>query len=83
MSFDTTAKVTLNLDQLLELVDQLSEKEADKVAARLELRRKKAAMGRLKKTFGKVKLSAGEIDELVEAVRQERFDHGQKRTDRR
>lgn len=79
MSFDTTAKVTLNLDQLLVLMDQLSEKEVEQVAAKLEQRRKKAALGRLKATFGKVKMTQREIDALVEEVRQERFDHGTER----
>lgn len=83
MPVDTTAKVTLDLDQLLDLVDQLSEKEAEQLAARLEQRRRKAALGRLKTTFGKVKMSRREIDALVEEVRQERYDHGRKRADRR
>ncbi|MFT3885007.1 MAG: hypothetical protein QM724_06115 [Flavobacteriales bacterium] len=74
MSFDTTAKVSLDLKQLLHLVDQLTEKDAEKVAARLEQRRKKAALGRLRTTFRKVRMNQREIDALVEEVRQERYD---------
>ncbi len=36
MSFDTTAKVSLTIDQLLDLVDQLSVDDCRKLAAKLE-----------------------------------------------
>lgn len=74
MAFDTTARVTLTLDQLLDLVDQLSEKDAEKVAARLALKRKKDALKRMQATMGKVRLSAREIKSIVEEVRQDRYD---------
>ncbi|MBK7382563.1 MAG: hypothetical protein IPI81_04400 [Flavobacteriales bacterium] len=74
MSFDTTAKVSITLDQLLLIVDQLSDKEADKVAARLALKRKKDAVARMAAIMGKVKMSPREIARIVEDVRQERYD---------
>lgn len=79
MSFDTTAKVSISLDQLLLIVDQLSDKEADKVAARLALKRKKDAVARMSAIMGKVKMSPREIARIVEDVRQERYDkrHGE------
>jgi len=83
MLFDTTAKVSLSLDQLLVLVDQLPEKDLEKVAARLEQRRKKAALGRLRATFGKVRMSRREIDALVEDVREQRYDERRARASRR
>lgn len=52
MSFDTTAKVSITLDQLLQIVDQLSDKEADQVAARLAQKRKKDAVARMSATMG-------------------------------
>jgi hypothetical protein len=72
MSFDTTARVSLNLDQLLQLVDQLSDADTKKVLARLELNRKRSALARMRKTFRKVKLTPGEVTKLVEQVREER-----------
>ena len=74
MSFDTTARVSLTLDQLLLIVDQLSDKEADKVAARLALKRKKDAVARMSAIMGKVKMSPREIARIVQDVRQERYD---------
>ncbi|MBX2981765.1 MAG: hypothetical protein WBB32_14700 [Flavobacteriales bacterium] len=74
MSFDTTAKVSITLDQLLQIVDQLSDKEADQVAARLAQKRKKDAVARMSATMGKVKMTPREIDQLVEDVRQDRYD---------
>lgn len=73
MSFDTTAKVSLTLDQLMVLVDQLSAKDTEKVLARLELKHKKDALARMRKTFSKVKLAPAEIDRIVESVRKERY----------
>ncbi len=57
MAFDPTAKVSLTLDQVLVLVDQFSEKEIEKVAERLNNRRKQGAAERMRKAFSKVKLS--------------------------
>ncbi len=74
MSFDTTARVSLSLDQLLEMVDQLSAKDAEKVAARLALKRKKDAVSRMQVTLRKVKLSPREVSGIVEDVRQQRYD---------
>jgi Mn-dependent DtxR family transcriptional regulator len=74
MSFDTTARVTLSLDQLLEMVDQLSDKEAEKVAERLALKRKKDAVARMSAIMGKVKMSPREVARIVEDVRQDRYD---------
>jgi len=74
MSFDTTAKISITLDQLLQIVDQLSDKEADKVAARLAMKRKKDAVARMSAIMGKVKMTPREIDRIVEEVRQERYD---------
>lgn len=82
MSFDTTAKVSITLDQLLLIVDQLSDKEADKVAARLALKRKKDAVARMSAIMGKVKMSPREIARIVEDVRQERYDKRQGETGR-
>ena len=73
MAFDTTARVSLSLEQLLELLDQLSAKDAEKVAARLELKRKKDAVARMSNTMRKVKLSQREVDAIVEDVRRERY----------
>jgi len=74
MSFDTTAKISITLDQLLKIVDQLSDKEADKVAARLALKRKKDALSRMSAIMGKVRMTPREIDRIVEDVRQQRYD---------
>lgn len=52
MSFDTTAKVSLTIDQLIDLVDQLSEDDCRKLAAKLERRgvavRFRSVLGKLK-----------------------------------
>lgn len=83
MSFDTTARVSLSLDQLLQLVDQLSDKDADKVAARLAQKRKKDALTRMSAILGKVKMSPREVTRIVEEVRQERYDKRNGREARR
>ncbi|MDQ3099856.1 MAG: hypothetical protein M3R08_00595 [Bacteroidota bacterium] len=74
MAFDTTARVSLTLDQLLDLVDQLSDKDVEKVAARLALKRKKDAVARMAATMSKVRLTPREVDKIVEEVRQERYE---------
>lgn len=83
MSFDTTARVTLSLDQLLQMVDQLSDKDAEKVAARLALKRKKDAVARMSTIMGKVKMSPREVARIVEDVRRERYDKRRAREARR
>ncbi len=74
MSFDTTAKVSITLDQLLQIMDQLSDKEVDQVAARLAQKRRKDAVARMSAIMGKVKMTPREIEQLVEDVRQGQYD---------
>ena len=52
MSFDTIAKVSLTIDQLVDLVDQLSDDDCRKLAAKLERRR---VTVRLSAVLGKLK----------------------------
>ena len=52
MSFDTTAKVSLTIEQLLDLVDQLSDDECRKLAAKLE---KRGVAVRLRSVLAKLK----------------------------
>ena len=52
MSFDTTAKVSFTIEQLLDLVDQLSDDDRRKLAAKLE---KRGVAVRLRSVLTKLK----------------------------
>ena len=74
MSFTSKPSVELSLDQVIGLVEQLSDKDAEKVMQRLELKRKTKALARMRTIWGKVKMSEKEITKIVEEVRQERYE---------
>jgi hypothetical protein len=73
MSFTNKPSVTLTLDEVVELVDQLSPADKLKVAKRLRTKERDEAVKDLIKIFSKVKMSEKEVTALVEDVRTERY----------
>jgi hypothetical protein len=73
MSFTTKPSVTLTLDQVVELVEQLSDKDKLKVAKRLRQKSRSEAVDDLIAIFSKVKMSEKEVTALVEEVRADRY----------
>jgi len=76
MSFTNKPTVALSLDQVVELVDQLSDKDKLKVAKRLRTKDRNEAVEDLINIFSKVKMSEKEVTALVEDVRAERQGAG-------
>lgn len=75
MTMSTAKKYSLNLslDQVVEVVEQLSDKDMLKLAKRLRQKTRSEALDRLIAVFSKVKMSEKEITALVEEVRKERY----------
>lgn len=69
MSFTSKPTVTLTLDQVVELVDQLSDKDKLKVAERLRQKARSEAVDDLIAIFSKVKISDKELTAIVEEER--------------
>ncbi len=69
MSFTNKPTVALSLDQVVELVDQLSDKDKLKVAKRLRQKARSEAVDDLIAIFSKVKISDKELTAIVEEER--------------
>lgn len=67
MSFDT--KVSISLDELLRVLDQLSDAEKLKVAKRLQKGKRSKDIDRLVEIFSKVKISEKRLSAMVEEER--------------
>lgn len=83
MSFTNKPSVTLTLDQVVDLVEQLSDKDKLKVAKRLRQKSRSEAVDDLIAIFSKVKMSEKEVNALVEEVRTERYARQKARSARR
>lgn len=73
MSFTNKPSVSLSLDQVMELVDQLSTADKLKLAKRLRGKERNEDIEDLIAIFSKVKMSEKEVTALVEEVRTERY----------
>ena len=69
MSFTNKPTVTLTLDQVVELVDQLSPADKLKVAKRIQKRQRSKDIDRLVEIFSKVKISEKQLTAMVEEER--------------
>ena len=69
MSFTNKPSVALTLDQVLELVDQLSPADKLKVAQRIQKRQRSKDVDRLVEIFSKVKISEKRLTAMVEEER--------------
>ncbi|MGB3525080.1 MAG: hypothetical protein WBB32_03820 [Flavobacteriales bacterium] len=69
MSFTNKPSVSLTLDQVLEIVDQLSTADKLKVAKRMQEKERNEAIDDLVAIFSKVKLSAKAVSAIVEEER--------------
>ena len=69
MSFTNKPSVSLTLDQVLEIVDQLSTADKLKVAKRMQEKERNEAIDDLVTIFSKVKLSAKAVSAIVEEER--------------
>jgi len=83
MSFTNKPSVALTLDQVMEIVDQLSAADKLKVAKRMRGSERNEAIDDLIAIFSKVKMSEKEVSALVEDVRAERYASQKTRTARR
>lgn len=73
MSFTNKPSVALTLDQVMEIVDQLSPADTLKVAKHIKKKNKDADLDDLIAIFSKVKMSEKEMTAIVEDVRAERY----------
>ncbi len=73
MSFTNKPSVALTLDQVMEIVDQLSPADTLKVAKHIKKKNKDADLDDLIAIFSKVKMSEKEVTAIVEDVRAERY----------
>ena len=69
MSFTNKPSVSLTLDQVMEIVDQLSTADKLKVAKRIKKKNKDADLDDLIAIFSKVKMSEKEVTAIVEEER--------------
>ena len=69
MSFTNKPSVALTLDQVVDLVEQLSDKDKLKVAKRLRQKSRSEAVDDLIAIFSKVKMSEKEVTAIVEEER--------------
>ncbi len=69
MSFTNKPSVSLTLDQVLEIVDQLSPVDKLKVAKRMQAKERNEAIDDLVAIFSSVKLSGKEVTAIVEEER--------------
>ena len=68
MSFTNKPSVALTLDQVVELVDQLSPADKLKVAKRIQKRQRSKDIDRLVEIFSKVKISEKMHADIVEQL---------------
>ena len=83
MSFTERPTVTLTLDQVMEIVDQLSAADKLKVAKRIRRTQRSKDVDRLIEMFSKVKLPPKEVTAIVEDVRASKHAREQTRQGRR
>ncbi len=69
MSFTNKPSVTLTLDQVVELVDQLSPADKLKVAKRIQKNQRSKDVDRLVEILSKVKISEKQLTAMVEEER--------------
>ena len=69
MSFTNKPSVALTLDQVVDLVEQLSDKDKLKVAKRLRQKTRSEAVDDLIAIFSKVTMSEKEVTAIVEEER--------------
>ncbi|MBS1936634.1 MAG: hypothetical protein JSS84_02315 [Bacteroidetes bacterium] len=73
MSFTNKPSVSLTLDQVMEIVDQLSDANKLKVAKRIRRTHRSKEIDELISVFSKVKMDEKEVTALVEEVREKRY----------
>ena len=83
MSFTNKPSVSLTLDQVIDIVEQLSDTDKLKVANRLRQRSRSEAVDDLIAIFSKVKMNEMEVSAMVEDVRTERYAREKARSPRR
>lgn len=83
MSFTEKPTVTLTLEQVMEIVDQLSAADKLKVAQRIRRTQRTKDVDRLIELFSKVKLAPKEVTGIVEEVRAIKHAREQARQARR
>jgi CO dehydrogenase nickel-insertion accessory protein CooC1 len=83
MAFTNKPSIALTLDQVMEIVDQLSPADTLKVAKHIKKKNKDADLDDLIAIFSKVKMSEKEVTTLVEEVRTERYASQKARSARR
>ena len=83
MSFDNTAKVSLTIEQLLDMVDQLSDDDCRKLAAKLEQRGVAVRLRAVLTKLQGAKLDERTIRATTEKVRSRIHGETQTRSDRR
>ena len=83
MSFTNKPSVSLSLDQVMQIVDQLSPADTLKVANRIKKKNKDSDLDDLIAIFSKVKMSEKEVTAIVEEVRAERYAREKARHARR
>jgi hypothetical protein len=66
--------VTLTLEQVLEVVGQLSDADTLKVLKHIRKKKRSAAVDDMIAIFSKVKMSEKALTEIVEEVRKERYE---------
>jgi hypothetical protein len=67
-------RLSLTLNQVLEVVDQLSAADTLKVLKHIRQKSKNAAVDDMIAIFSKVKMSEKELNSIVEEVRKERYE---------
>ena len=83
MSFTNKPSVSLSLDQVMEIVDQLSPADKLKVAKRIQKGQRSKDIDRLVEIFSKVKISEKELTAMVQEERAKIYAREQARSARR
>ena len=83
MSFTNKPSVSLSLDQVMEIVDQLSPADKLKVAKRIQKGQRSKDIDRLVEIFSKVKISEKELTAMVQEERAKIYAREQARSVRR
>ena len=74
MAFKNRFTVTLTFEQVLEVVDQLSDADTLKVLKHIRKKKRSAVVDDLIAIFSKVTMSEKELNSIVEDVRKERYE---------
>ncbi len=83
MSFTNKPSVSLSLDQVMEIVDQLSTADKLKVAKRIQKGQRSKDIDRLVEIFSKVKISEKGLTAMVQEERAKIYAREQARSSRR